>query len=98
MKAIIEVKVSGAEQAPDLIGVLIKNFDNKHIIKYESQTSFKKSFEIYEGKNSIVITGLNAIEGYTEISIKGKFKGGPLPYDSVKVETPFYSKGFYVEV
>lgn len=74
MKTIIIEATVGEVYAPKSINVFIDNKDNSSYDKYfESQKSFKQSFEATSGRYVINIVGTNQIDDKTTISVGGDF-------------------------
>jgi hypothetical protein len=90
----INVKVSGGI-APIPIMVDITNLDTKQNIKFESDKSFTKPFDVNSGRCTIIISGMNPEGGKTEINLTGDFKQGPNPSAKKTTSKAFYSQLFF---
>lgn len=98
MKTInVKIRIIGGV-APVSIKVEIKNIDTDEIVKWKDKESFSKDFELENGRYTIQIFGMNAIEGKTEIAVSGEFTRGPF-HNAKRVTTkPFITELFYFEI
>jgi hypothetical protein len=90
----INVKVTGGI-APIPVMVDITNLDTKQNLKFESDKSFAKSFNVDLGRCTIIVSGMNPDNGKTEITISGSFKDGPHPSVKKATSKAFYSQLFF---
>lgn len=93
----ITVNIYGGK-APIPIKVHIDNLDNNNDLYFSRSLSFNETYTLPEGRYSIIIAGMNAEDGHTNISISGNFKQGPLPEAEFTRKTPSYAVFLYIEV
>lgn len=93
----LEVIVRGGV-LPLPIKVFINNIDNDNDLSFSRQESFSESYDLATGRYTVMVGGMNPLNGDTTITLSGDFKVGPLPQAQVVVKDSLFSVIFYIEI